>query len=529
MSLTLSPAQQEAISLAPTLRPLMERVGETVWNLAEVGLTEYRSAAFLTDTLRAEGFTVTTGLCGFPMGFLAEYKNGEGPVAALLCEYDALPNLSTVCPGQNGHGCGHNLFAAAAVANAVLLRRVMEKHNVPGTLRVYGTPGEENYASKAYYAKNGLFDDVDFSVGFHAHDKNEINFKVSAGTLIRNFTFHGTPAHAGNSPWKGASALDAVEIMHVMVNYLREHVTPDVRLQYIITKGGDAPNVVPEIAQSQHVVRAASVPAMLEVAQRVETCAKAAAMATGTTVEVSFVDQTYNTVLLREYAELAQSYLENAGAPAFTREELANARQYGDGSGLDQTITPLPPCEGYQGGATDEGDVSWNVPHVSVYAANLARGTGGHTLDFTRQVREPAAYTAMISQAKAVSPMVLGLLQDPAQVAKLKAAHKAKMAGLTYPHTMDRPDKAAFANTPGAEQEGSVLKLTPAGLPLLDHSRPDAVLIVRQGEQALGQFPVSAPADIPLPEASGTIEIYASYPGSKEQLIGYYQNRKEAL
>lgn len=520
--MTLTPAQQEAITLAPTLRPLMEQVGETIWNLAEVGLTEYRSAAFAADLLRKEGFTVTTGLSGFPMGFLAEYKNGDGPTAALLCEYDALPNLSVTCPGQNGHGCGHNLFAAAAISNGVLIRRIMEKHNIRGTLRIYGTPGEENYASKAYYAKNGLFDDVDFSIGFHAHDKNEVNYKVSAGTLIRNFTFRGTPAHAGNAPWNGSSALDAVEIMHVMVNYLREHVTPDVRLQYIITKGGDAPNIVPEIAQCQHVVRAASVPVMLEVAQRVETCAKAAAMATGTTVEVSFVDQTYNTVLLREYAELAQSYLENAGAPAFTPEELAAAKQYGDGTGLDQTITPLPPFEGYQGGATDEGDVSWNVPHVSLYVANLARGTGGHTLDFTRQVRESAAYTAMIAQAQAASPMILGLLQNPARVAELKAAHKAKMGDLTYPHTMDRPDKTAFASTPGVEPEGDALKITPEALPLLDHTQPGTTIILRQGTQTLREFPADAPAALPLPESPETIELYALYPGKAEQLIGYY-------
>ena len=524
MSLTLDPIQKEAMEAAPALRPLMEEVGRAVWELAEVGLTEYRSAGFVADVLRREGFSVTTGLCGFPMGFEAEYKNGDGPAIALLCEYDALPGLSVTTPGGNGHGCGHNLFSAAAVATGVLVRRLMEKHGIRGTLRIYGTPGEENYASKAYYAKNGLFDRDGCSVGFHAHDRNEVNFKVSAGTLIRNFTFHGRPAHAGNCPWNGASALDAVEIFHVMVNYLREHVPTDVRLQYIITRGGDAPNIVPEIAQCQQVVRAASVPVMLEVAQREETCARAAAMATGTTVEVDFVDQTYNTVLLREYAQLAQDCLEAAGAPEFSPEELEYARQFGDHTGLDTAIAPLPPYEGYQGGATDEGDVSWNIPHVSIYVANLARNTTGHTLEFTRQANAPTAYTAMAAQVKAASVMVLELLEHPERVEALKAAHREKMAGLTYPHTGDQPDRRAFGNTPGAALEGDTLTVDPAALPLLDHRDREAQVSVELEGRALASFPASREAAVPLPEdaAGKTLELYAKYQNGSKQLIGYY-------
>ncbi len=524
MSIVLDPIQREAMEAAPALRPLMEEVGHTVWGLAEVGLTEYRSAGFVADILRREGFSVTTGLCGFPTGFVAEYQNGEGPSLALLCEYDALPNLSVTCPGENGHGCGHNLFSAAAVSTGVLVRRLMEKHNIQGTLRIYGTPGEENYASKAYYAKNGLFDRDDCSVGFHAHDCNEVNYKVSAGTLIRNFTFRGRPAHAGNCPWKGASALDAVEIFHVMINYLREHVPTDVRLQYIITKGGDAPNIVPEVAQCQQVVRAASVPTMLEVAQREETCAKAAAMATGTTVEVDFVDQTYNTVLLREYAQLAQDCLEAAGVPEFSAQEQEYARQFGDGSGLDTSIAPLPAYEGYQGGATDEGDVSWNIPHVSIYVANMARNTTGHTLDFTRQADSSAAYTAMVTQVKAVSVMLLELLEHPERVEALKAAHRKKMGDLTYPHTGDQPDRRAFGNTPGANLEGNILTVDPAALPLLDHRDRKAVLTVEMDGKELYAFPAGKlfTASLPRDLQGKTLEIYAKYQDSQKQLIGYY-------
>ena len=524
MSLILDPVQKEAMAAAPSLRPLMEEVGKAVWEFAEVGLTEYRSAGFVAEVLRREGFAVTTGLCGFPTGFEAVYRNGEGPSIALLCEYDALPALSTVEPGASGHGCGHNLFSAAAVSTGVLVRRMMEKHGIPGTLRIYGTPGEENYASKAYYAKNGLFDRDGCSLGFHAHDCNEVSYKVSAGTLIRNFTFRGKPAHAGNCPWKGSSALDALEIFHVMLNYLREHVTPDVRIQYIITKGGDAPNVVPELARSQEVVRAASVPVMLEVGERQETCAKAAAMATGTTVEVEYVDMTYNTVLLREYAQLAQDCLEAAGAPEFSPEELEYGKQFGDHSGLDTGIAPLPPYEGYQGGATDEGDVSWNIPHTSIYVANLARNTAGHTLEFTRQANSSAAYTAMVAQVKAASALVLELLEHPEKVAALKEAHKKKMAGLTYPHDGAKPDRRAFGNTPGAVLEGNTLAVDPAALPLLDRRDKGARVSVELEGAVLAAFPAGEAAAVALPEEArgGTVEIYAEYTNAPKQLIGYY-------
>ncbi|WP_274953394.1 amidohydrolase [Angelakisella massiliensis] len=514
--------QQRAVELTSQYRAVMEQVGHTLWARPEVGLEEYHSAALLIDLFRREGFRVTAGIGGFPTGFVAEFGQG-GPVAAILCEYDALPNLSTTNPGANGHGCGHNLFAAAAVGTALVLRDVLKEGTVPGTIRVYGTPGEENYASKAYYVNQGLMDDVDFSVGFHAHDENKVNYTVSAGTLTKSYTFHGKPAHAGNYPWLGNSALDAVELMNVACNYLREHVPTDVRIQYIITKGGDAPNIVPEIAQSLYVVRAACRATMDRVADRVDDCAHAAALATGCTVDIDYVDRTYNTVLLREYAELAQKHLDAVGAPAFTQEELENARQYGDGSGLHQQITPLPWAEGYQGGATDEGDVSWIMPHVSIYVSNVARNTPGHTLQMTAQGNCSAAYTAMETQVKAISTMILDLFEHPQMVETLKAAHEKKLAGDRYPKNPSYwPDPKAFLNCQGVEISGQKITADFSQLILLPESFSGQVTVEKDGAVAASfTGSGSASSQIPLAEGDSLTVVAVSDDGSR-QLIGYW-------
>ena len=436
-----SQAQKLALEVVPTLRPVMEQVGNAIWNFAETGTQEVRSAHFLAGLLEEQGFLVTRGVGGFPTGFIAQYKTGDGPVLALLCEYDALPALSCDAPGENGHGCGHNLFGSAAVGTALSLKQVMDAKGLKGTIRVYGTPGEENCSAKAYYVHQGLFDDVDCSVGFHCHNKNEVNYSVLTGTLIKNYIFTGQTAHAGDCPWEGRSALDAVEIMNVACNYLREHVPTDVRIQYIITKGGDAFNVVPGLAASQYCIRSINMDTLHSVDERVENCAKAAALATGCTYKSEVLDITHNLVLVREYAQLAQQYLEAVGAPAFSEQEQAAAKGICGGIGLSTAIEPLPYVEKIVGGASDEGDVSWVVPHTSIHVANVALNTIGHTVEYTKQANMPAAYTAMQTQVKATACMLVDLLENPQKVVELKAAHAAKMDSRKYHKNPDyRPD-----------------------------------------------------------------------------------------
>ncbi|MEG1875290.1 MAG: amidohydrolase [Angelakisella sp.] len=522
MTITLTQPQRYAVAAAQDYKPLMRQLGNTLWEYAEIGLQEYRSAAYLMGQLREHGFVIHGGQAGFPTGFTAEFCNGAGPTVALLCEYDALPALSTTQPGGNGHGCGHNLFGAASVTTALLLRQTMLQFGIGGRLRLYGCPGEENFASKAYYVHHGLFDDVDCSVGFHAHDQNRAHFDVEAATLLKDYTFHGKPAHAGNYPWLGNSALDAVEIMNVAANYLREHVRPDVRIQYVITKGGDAYNIVPELAASRYAVRSASVSYMEEVSCRVDNCAHAAALATGCTVEIQFLDKTYNTVLLREYAELAQGYLEQLGAPQFSPDELETAKQFGDGSGLCTDITPLPACEGYQGGASDEGDVSWVVPHQSIYVANLAKDTALHTLSAVGQTNLPAAYTAMVTQVGATAAMVLELLQTPSTLAQLKAAHAAKLGAERYPKNPGYTlPPAVNPNCAGVSVAGNAITADFSQLLLLPPDYAGAVLFQKDGETVARLEHSGTVTSLQPLEVGDSLFLFAM-DGDWQQLLGYY-------
>lgn len=527
MAITLNHIQQEAVEGVSRLRPLMERAGRGLWQRPEVGPNEYHSAALLIGLLEEQGFTVRRGICGFPTGFIAEFTKSapDGstpPVLGLLCEYDALPAMSSVRTGEHGHGCGHNLFAASALGTAAILREMAEKHQIPCTIRVYGTPAEEVYASKGYYAKHGLFDDVDLSVGFHAHDRTQVQYNTSAGTNYFRYTFHGTPAHAGNTPWLGHSALDAVEIMNVAVNYLREHVRLDTRMHYVIKHGGSAPNIVPELAISDYYLRAADMPYLEEVTRRVNTIAQAAAMATGCTVEIQLRDQLYNLVLVRELCQIAQGYLEAVGAPAYTPEELEAAKAYGDGRGLNTHLHPLGDSEGYEGGSTDEGDVSWIVPHTTIWVANVAQGTGGHTLGWTAQMDAPWAYTAAETQVKATAAMLLGLVREPETLARLKQAHARKMEGRQYPRTGEMPPLFIFDDLPGTRfEDPQRLVVTPEQLVLLRQDRPWELVAEDDQGQALG-FGQGEAILLNRPVQPGqVVVVYARYPGGLKELLGY--------
>lgn len=521
--ITLSTAQKTALETAEKYREIAVEVGNTIWNFAETGLHEYHSAAYLIEFYKNHGFEVESGLAGFPTGFRATFSTGEGVNVGLICEYDALPQMSCEKIGENGHGCGHSLFSASSTAIAMLLHDVMTSCGIKGTITVFGTPAEECYGAKAYFAKCGYFDNLDCSVGLHAHDENLVEFSVLAGTIVKRYTFHGKPAHAGNCPWLGISALDAVEIMNVAVNYMREHVRPDARIQYVITQGGGAANVVPDLAQSEYMFRAADVPYLDEMEQRIDNCAKGAALATGCTVDIEFLDKTYNTVLIREFAELAQQYLELVGIPQYTEQEKADAMRFGNGTGFSNAILPLSPVEGYRGGASDEGDLSWVVPHVSIHVANMALGTAPHTLGYTEQANMSAAYTALATQAKAVALLLLDIMEHPEKAKMLKAAHKKKLGGNTYPKDRNACLPAQFnPNCEGVKLEDDLLTLDFESIPLLSRGFAGTVQVMLNGE-TIASFKESGSQQVRTKlEAGSILQLFANDQG-KKQLLGVYK------
>ena len=248
--------QAKLLANVDAYAPRMSDVALQIWKMPELGYQETNTTALLQSELKKAGFTVQSGVAEMPTAFVAKAGTNDGPVIAILAEMDSLPEMSNTADPErkpiagvaSGHACGHNLFGSGAVAAAIAVKKWMEENNVHGQLRVYGTPAEEGGGGKSYMVSAGLFKDVDVTVYWHPADANNASQDKNLANISAKFRFHGTPAHAAAAPDRGRSALDAVEVMNVMVNYMREHVPPDVRIHYIITNGGAAPNIVPEFA-----------------------------------------------------------------------------------------------------------------------------------------------------------------------------------------------------------------------------------------------------------------------------------------
>src|SRR5712691_10027096 len=303
-----------------------KQVSKEIWCFAELGYHENKSSTLLQDQLKKSGFSIQAGVADEPTAFIASYGSGK-PVIAILGEFDALPGLSqqaiatreAVVSGAPGHGCGHNLLGAGAALAAVAVKDYMAEHHVAGTLRYYGTPAEEGGSGKVYMVRDGLFKDVDVAVSWHPGDRNEASPTSSTANITAKFRFHGVAAHAAAAPDRGRSALDAVEAMDYMVNMMREHVPQETRIHYIITRGGAAPNVVPDFAEAYYYARQPNMKILDGIWERIVDAAKGAAMGTGTKMDLEVTGAVYN-VLPNEYLSgVMHTNLERVGGFLLTR------------------------------------------------------------------------------------------------------------------------------------------------------------------------------------------------------------------
>ncbi|MBM3334053.1 amidohydrolase, partial [Candidatus Sumerlaeota bacterium] len=311
------------------------RISDAIWSFAELGLEEFKSSELLAQTLEKEGFKLERGLAGMPTCFVAAYGKGK-PVIGVLAEFDALPMLSQkgkatkhdpVVEGAPGHGCGHNMMGSASISAAIAVRRCMEKHNLRGTIKVFGSPSEETLISRPYMVRAGLFRDVDAVINNHAASSFATEYGVK-GTAMYTviFSFAGKTAHSGASPWTGRSALDAVELMDVATNFLREHLHFSTRMHYVILEGGEAPNVVPDKASVWYFLRSSD-EQLEDMYKRVINCAKGAALATGADLaEVRCLSGAHQSHHNKAMAELFQQNIELVGMPKWTKEEQSFAR-----------------------------------------------------------------------------------------------------------------------------------------------------------------------------------------------------------
>jgi len=369
-----------------------------------------------------------------PTGFIARYGTGK-PVIAIVGEFDALPGLSQdatpekkmIVDGGAGHGCGHHLFGTASAAAAIAVKDWMVANKTAGTVRFYGTPAEEGGSGKVYMVRDGLFDDVDAVVTWHPGDNNSAVPNSTLANVSAKFRFHGVSAHAAAAPDKGRSALDGVEAMDNMVNMLREHVSSDARIHYVITAGGRAPNVVPDFAEVYYVARHNDMRVLDDIWERIINAAKGAALGTGTTMDFEVISAVWN-VLPNEYlGRLQQKNLERVGGVSYTAADRAFAER------LQKTLgNPVPPIAeagtvvpwhqiGVQSASTDMGDVSWRVPTVELNAATWVPGTPAHSWQAVAAGGTDIGTKGMMVAAKTMTLTVIDLFADPSHIAKARA------------------------------------------------------------------------------------------------------------
>ncbi len=401
-------------------------LADKVWNLAELGYLETESSQALQHFLGARGFELAAPVAGMPTAFTATYGSG-GPVIAILAEFDALPGLSQAAKPVReplvedapGHACGHHLFGAASVTAAVALARWLDETGAEGTIRVYGTPAEEGGSGKVYMTRAGLLDDVDVALHWHPGDRNGASPSSSNANKSGRFTFRGIAAHAASAPHRGRSALDGVEAMNFMVNLMREHVPSDSRIHYVITDGGDAPNIVPESAQVYYYVRHPRAETVKTLFERVVKAAEAGALGTGTTMSYEVMHGNYPLLPNDTLARVVDGNLRALGGFSYDDEERAFAEQIrrtlpgASSIAIDSTLEVQPFVFRQSMGSTDVGDVSWTVPTVGFTTATWVPGTPAHSWQAVAAGGTSIGHKGMVLAAKLLAVTAVDLLEKP--------------------------------------------------------------------------------------------------------------------
>ena len=445
-------AKQNALCTIDKEAPLFRNLSDAIWDNPETCYLEKKSAALQIQALRELGFTVEENLAGIPTAFSGRFGSGK-PVIGLLGEFDALSGLSQkadvavqepITPGAPGHGCGHNLLGTAAIAAAAAVKSYLEAGH-PGTVIYYGCPAEEGGSGKAFMARDGVFDELDCALTWHPGDTNVTPICSSLANCQISYHFKGIAAHAAGAPHLGRSALDAVELMNVGVQFLREHIIPEARVHYAITNsGGYSPNVVQPTADVLYLIRAPKTPQVQEIYERVNNIARGAALMTDTQVEITFIKACSNIVPNTVLSELMQKNMEELGAPSYTEPEVeaayAIAATYADraespegilrnlspadakatraklNGPIYDCVIPLAQRETVMPGSSDVGDVSWVCPTAQISAVTQAAGTPGHSWQLVAQGKSSIAHKGMLFAAKVMAASAIDLLEDPAAV-----------------------------------------------------------------------------------------------------------------
>ena len=439
---------------------LFESVANKIWDNPELSLKEFGAAKLYCDTLRAEGFKVEENICGIKTAFSGKFGEGK-PVIGILGEFDALSGLSQTAgaeeyaplvPGGSGHGCGHNLLGAGSLAAAVAVKKYLELSGKPGTVIYFGCPGEEGGAAKAFMARDGLWKQLDAALTWHPEDCNEVITGGSNACIQVQYTFHGVASHAAGAPELGRSALDAVELMNIGVQFLREHMTDDARIHYaILDAGGRSPNVVQSASTVLYMVRSKHVAEAVKLQARVDKIADGAALMTETSYTRKFIDGTADCLPNRTLETLMHENFAALGVPQYTPEELDFAKklaatypsnqavpgtgsrmqtdyarkiralQQTSGHAMNDFLLPYFTGEAFRAGSTDVGDVSWLCPTAQCSVASIPNGCPGHSWQVVSCGTTSIAHKAALHAGRVIACTAIDLFTQPGRLAQAKA------------------------------------------------------------------------------------------------------------
>ncbi|MDX1382757.1 MAG: amidohydrolase [Thermoanaerobaculia bacterium] len=403
-----------------------------IWEWAEPGYQETLSSERLKGLLRDGRFEIREGVAGIPTAFVASIGSGE-PVIGILAEYAALPGLSQkAVPHQEareetswGHACGHHLFGVASAAAALALGEEIANGRLQGTVRLYGTPAEEGGGAKVFMVREGLFDDVDAVLHWHPGDANSAGDPTTQARVAAKFRFHGRNAHAASAPEAGRSALDAVNVTNYAAELMREH-TPDLsRIHYVITAGGDAPNVVPGFAEVYYYVRHPDAAVASSLYDRLLLCARAGALATETELEVEYLGGVYNVLPNDVLSRVTLGNLRSLADLGYTPEERAFAAEIQDTLTSPRPLDTITEVFDRSGavskGSTDVGDVSWVVPTTGLSVATWVPGTPAHSWQAAGTGGTTIARKGMLLAAKVLAATGWDLMRSPEVLAEARA------------------------------------------------------------------------------------------------------------
>ncbi|MEM8527151.1 MAG: amidohydrolase [Bacteroidota bacterium] len=441
----IPPSKQAIINSVENHKTALIDLSDQIWALAETAFEETESSALLADYAKQQGFKVERGVANLPTAFIASYGSGK-PIIGILGEFDALPGLSqkvepTKQPleeGKSGHGCGHNLFGAGSLGAAIAVKEWMEANKIQGTIRFYGTPAEEKYFGKLYMGREGLFSDLDVCLDWHPGAETRANVQSSQALVDFIVEFEGQAAHAALDPWNGKSALDGLEFFTMGLNYMREHVKPTVRIHYQIQHGGDVVNVVPDYARVWTRVRDAKRVEMEDVYQRAKEIARGAAIMADVDYKITLVAGLHELIVNRTGAAAMQANLELLGDIQYTEAENTFGRGIQAATdkpqtGMDAIIRPLERTREYpNGGSSDVGDVSWQVPQIGLSVTTAPKGTPWHSWAVVACGGMSIGHKGLIYSSKAMGMTMVDLFENPDLVKAIQAEFKERRGDAKY-------------------------------------------------------------------------------------------------